>query len=121
MSFLHPIGGNIFWTSVKDNIIKDKKDNKSLLLSGIYYKLFEEDDEWGSQEGIDWYLYLEHLIDLCLGDWVDHLSKMNEAVGERNKHKKVAGNTWLVCFIFKEGFLECIGCILSAFICGKKG
>ena len=42
MSFLHPKGGNIVWTCVKDNITEENEYYKSIGLHGFYYKLFEE-------------------------------------------------------------------------------
>ena len=41
---------------------------------------------------------MKHIIDLWSGYWFKQLSKTNEAVDDRNRHKKVAGNTWLVFF-----------------------
>ena len=42
MSVPHPKGGNIVWTSVKDNITEEKEQCEAIGLSGFDYKLFEE-------------------------------------------------------------------------------
>ena len=39
---------------------------------------------------------MKHIIELCPGDWVDHLSKKNEEVGEINRHQKATGKRRLV-------------------------
>ena len=47
MAIAHPKGGNIFWTCVKDNVIKEKEDYKAIGLCGFDYKLFEEEEGGG--------------------------------------------------------------------------
>ena len=42
MSVPHPKGGNIVWTCVEDNIIKEKEDYKAIGLRGFDNKLFED-------------------------------------------------------------------------------
>ena len=36
--------GNIVWTCVKENIIKENEDYKAIGLCGFGYKLFEEEE-----------------------------------------------------------------------------
>ena len=64
---------------------------------------------------------MKHLIEVWLGDWVEQLSKMNEAVGERNRLHKFTNNIRLVKIISKMEFWKCFGCIILAVIYGKKG
>ena len=42
MAVLHPKGGRIFWTCVKDNSIVKKEDYEDIGICGFDYKLFEE-------------------------------------------------------------------------------
>ena len=62
MSFPHPKGGNIFWTSVKYNIANEKEGYKAIGRRGFYYKLFEEEEGGGVQERLYGYPYLNHII-----------------------------------------------------------
>ena len=39
----------------------------------------------GSREVLEGYPYLNNLIQLCPGDWVKQMSKINEAVGMKNR------------------------------------
>ena len=55
---------------MKDHIIKEKYHYKAIGLCGFDYKLFKEEEFWGTIEGFDGYSYFRHLIQLCLGDWV---------------------------------------------------
>ena len=57
VSVTYPKGGNILWACVKDNIIKEKDQYKSIGLRGFDYKLFEEEDGGGVIEGLDRYTY----------------------------------------------------------------
>ena len=75
MSVPHPKGGNIFCTCVKDNIIEEKEDYKSIGIRGFDYKLFEEEECGGIREVLDVHNYLKHLIQLFLGDWVNQMGK----------------------------------------------
>ena len=56
----------------------------AIVLRDFDSKLFEEDNGGGVRQGIAWYPYLKHLIELCPWDWVEQLSEMNEDIGERN-------------------------------------
>ena len=47
MSVLHPKGGNIVWTFVKDRTIEEKYQYKDIGLHGFDYKLFEEEEGGG--------------------------------------------------------------------------
>ena len=73
---------------MEDNVVGGKEEYKSIGISGFDYKLFEEEEGGGVREGIYGYTYLKHIIELCLGDWFDHLSKINEEINERNLHQK---------------------------------
>ena len=35
-------GGKIVWTCVEDNSIKEKEDNRDIVIYGVNYTLFEE-------------------------------------------------------------------------------
>ena len=114
-------GGNMVWTCVKYNVIKEKEDNKAIGLRGFYYKLFEEEEGGGFREGLEGYPYLKHLIQLWQGDWVNHMSKMNEVVDEHNRLDKCGGKRWLVWHFSNKEFWKYIGCIVLAVTYGKKG
>ena len=47
VSVTHPKRGNIVWTCVNDNTIKEKEDYKDTGLHGFDYKLFEEKQDGG--------------------------------------------------------------------------
>ena len=66
MSVLHPKRGDIVWTCVKDNTIEDKDKYEAIGIRGFGYKLFEEEEGGGIRELLYSYLYLMHLIKLCL-------------------------------------------------------
>ena len=58
---------------MKDHIINKKEDYKYIGLRGFDYKLFEEEEGGGNRKGLDGYTYLKHLIQLCPGDWENHM------------------------------------------------
>ena len=68
VAILHPKGGSIVWNCVKDNIIKEKEGYKDIGLRGFDYKLFEEEEGGGVQEGLYGYPYLKNTIKLWPGD-----------------------------------------------------
>ena len=75
----------------------------------------------GDREGLDGYPYLKHLIQLWSGYWVKNISKMNEAVGMKNRFTVGGGGKQVVHRFNRQEFWICIGCILSAVNYGKKG
>ena len=96
MSVPHPKGRNIVWTYVKDNIIEEKEDYKSIGIRGFDYNLFEEVEGRWIREVLDRYLYLKHLIKLCSEDWVKQMTNTNLAVGEKNRIDNYGRKKWLV-------------------------
>ena len=60
---------------MKDHIIDEKEDYKSIGIRGFEYKLFEEEEGGGTIEVLDGYHYLKNLIKLWLGDWVKQMKK----------------------------------------------
>ena len=42
MEVTHIKGGKIVWTCVEDNSIKEKEDNRDIVIYGVNYTLFEE-------------------------------------------------------------------------------
>ena len=98
MAVPHLKGGNIVWTCAKDNIIKENEDCKAIELHGFDYKLYEKEKDGGFQEGLYRYPYLKHIIQLLPGDWVERISKTNEAVGESNCLDKLGEKRRLVRF-----------------------
>ena len=60
---------------MKDNIITEKEDYKDIGLHGFDDKLFEEEESWGTREGLYGYPYLKHLIQLWPGDWVTRMRR----------------------------------------------
>ena len=40
----HPKGVNIVWNCVKDIIFQKREEYKAIVLHGLYYKVFEEED-----------------------------------------------------------------------------
>ena len=84
LSVPHPKEGNIIWNCLKDNIIEEKDEYKAIEINGFDYKLFEEEDGGGFQEGLYRYPYFMHLIKLWSGVWVKQMSKTNQSVGDNN-------------------------------------
>ena len=78
MSVLHPKGGKIVWTCVKDHVIDEKEDYKDIGLCGFDYKLFEEEEGGGKREGLYGYPYLKHLIQLWPIDWLKQMEKLTK-------------------------------------------
>ena len=112
----YPKGGNIFCTCVKDNIIREKDQYEAVRLCGFDSKLFEEEEDGGIQEVLYGYYYLNHLIKLWPGYWVNQISKMNEVVGDKNHLDNYGGNKRLVCPFRRQYLCKCIGFILSEII-----
>ena len=42
-------GGGVVWACVKDYIINESDDYKTIGPHGFYYKLFEEEEGWGTR------------------------------------------------------------------------
>ena len=109
----YPKGGDIFWTCVKDNIIKEMYQYKAIILRMFDYKLFEEGEYGVIQEGLDGYPYLKHLINLWPGYWFNQMTKMNESVFGKNCLDKSGEKKWLVSPFKRQEFWKRIGCIIS--------
>ena len=92
---LHPKGGNIVWTCVKDNTT-------------------EEEEGGGVQEGLDGYPYLMHITKLWPEDWVKQTAKTNQVVGEKNRLDTSVGRKRLVHPFTRNEFWKYIGRIISA-------
>ena len=73
VSIMHPKGGKIVWTCVKDDIIKENNNYEAIGLSGFDYKLFEEEEGRGVIDGLYGYPYLKHILKLWIGDWVKQM------------------------------------------------
>ena len=60
--------------------------------------------------------YLNFLIKLWSGDWIDQLKRMNLKVDEENGKQRVKGNFWYrkVCRFSSCEFWKNIGCLVSA-------
>ena len=54
-------------------------------------------------------------------DWVKHMVKINEAVGEKNRLDKSWGKKLLVQNVTKNEFWKCIGCIILTVTYESKG
>ena len=63
---------------------------------------------------------MKHIIEFFPGDWVDQMSRINEAVIERNKLQKLGGQTRLVRKISNMEFWKFIECIISRVTHAKK-
>ena len=121
VSFPYPKGGNIVWNCAKNNIIDEEEQYESIGLRGFDYKLFEEEEVEMTREGLDRYPYLNHIIQLWPGDWVEHMAKINEAVGMKNCLKMYGGGKRIVRPLRRQEFWKCIGCIISEITYGRKG
>ena len=97
---------------MKDNIIKEKDDQKYIGIRGFDYKLFEEEESGGVKEGLVGYTYLKHRIKLWPGDWVKQVANMNEAVGENNCLDKYRGRNQLVRHFTKNKLCKFIRYII---------
>ena len=62
-----------------------------------------------------------HLIKFCPVDWVKHMEKINQAVGEKNRLDISGGKIWLVHPFRRQEFWKCIRCVLSAVTYVNKG
>ena len=74
----------------------------------------------GFQEALDGYPYLMHPIKFWPGDWVKHMAKMNQLVGEKNHLDTSVTRKRLVCPFTRNKFWKCIVCILSEVTFGLK-
>ena len=106
---------------MNNRIINKNEQDEAIRLPGFYYKLFEEGEGGGTREGLDGYTYLKHLIQLWPGDWVKHMSKMNEEVGTKNRVTVGGGGKRIVRIFRRQEFWKCIGCILLTVTYGNKG
>ena len=94
---------------MKDNIINEKEGYKDIGLRGFDYTLFEENEGEGTRDGVDGYPYFKNLIQLCPGDWVKQVSKINEAVDVKNRFKMDGEGKRLVCLFKRQDIWKCIG------------
>ena len=81
----HQRGGDIVWTCVKDDIIKENEDYKSIELRGFDYNCFEEEEGVGGSIGIiqvSLFYSSNSVVSsvLCQAD-----GKMNELVDDNNR------------------------------------
>ena len=106
VSVPHTKGGEIVWTCVKNHIIDEKEDYKDIGLCGFDYKLFEEEEGGGTREGLYGYHYLKHRIQLWLGDWMNHMERMNEAVIFKNRFTMYGGGKLVSSSFQKARVLE---------------
>ena len=60
---------------------------------------------------LDGYPCLKHIIKLWPGDWVKHMSKMNEVVGVNNRFTMDGGGKRLVRPFRRQDFWKFICCI----------
>ena len=113
VSVPHTKGGAIVWTFVKDHIIYEKEYYKYIVIRGVYYKLFDEDEGGGNREGLDGYPYLKHLIQFWPGDWVKRMEKINEAVGMKifcgGWGSETVGSSFQNARVLEMYLLRCIG------------
>ena len=67
------------------------------------------------------YNYLKHIIQLWLGNWVNHMSKMNGAIGTNNRLYNSGKKKQVVHTFRSQELWKCIGCILSEVTYRNKG
>ena len=106
---------------MKDHIIEEKEQYEAIGIRGFDCKLFEEEEGMGTKEGLYGYPYLKLLIQLCEGNRVNHMEKMNEAVGMKNRFAVDGGGKRVVRPFNRKEFWKFIGCILSEVTYVKKG
>ena len=61
MAVTHPKGRSIIWTCGKENIIREKKECKDIILKGFDYNIFEEDEGGDVRMVIYGYQYLNNI------------------------------------------------------------
>ena len=105
---------------MKDNIIDGQQDYKDIGLRGFDYKLFGEEEGGRTRQGLYAYHYLKYPIQLCSGDWVKQMTKIDEAVGIKNRYTMDGGGKRLFCHFKRQEFCKFVGCIISEVINGNK-
>ena len=103
-------------------MVEEPSDHEDIGLRGFDFNIFDEDKEGVVREGCS-ELYLEMLIKLWPGDWIDKLKRMNQNVNEENGKQSVKGNVWYrkVCRFSSCEFWKNIGCLISAPTFGLGG
>ena len=76
---------------------------------GLILNYFRKRRVWGTSEGLDEYPYLKDIIQLWTGDWVNHMEKMNEAVGMKNRFTVDGRGEWVVRSFRSQENWKCIG------------
>ena len=120
MSVPHSKQGNLFCTCAKDHIIDEKDQYKAIGLRGFDCKLFGSGEDGGTREGLDRYPYLKHIIQLCPGDRVKQMEKMNEVNGMKNRVTVGGGGKRIVLTFRRQDLWKFVGCVLSAVTYVKK-
>ena len=77
---MHPKGEKIFWACGKDNITKEKKEQKSIGTHGFDYNFFEYEEIGCVIQVIYVYPYLKHIVEFWTGYCKEHLGKKYEWV-----------------------------------------
>ena len=98
---------------MKEQVINENYDYKEIGLNGFDYKLFEEEEGWKKQVGLDRYPYLKHLIQLWIGYCLRQMGKTNEAVCMKNSFTLNVGGKWPVKPFKRQEFWKCTGCTFS--------
>ena len=94
---------------MKDTTIVKKEQYEAIGLFGFDYKLIEEEEGGRFREGLKRHPYLNHLIQLWPGDWVNRMEKMNETYGINNCLDLYGGKKRVVGPFISQEFWECTG------------
>ena len=85
-------GNNFLWEAANNHVVEDPTDHAEIVLSGLGFNLFNEDENGVGREVPSEFPYLLLLINLCTGYWKTQLNSMNQKVDEDNGKSLGIGN-----------------------------
>ena len=77
---------------IDDHVVKDSTDHEEIVLRGFDFNFFDHDEEGVVRDGSSEFPYILMLIQLCPGNGIIQLKRMNQKVDEDNGKALGKGN-----------------------------
>ena len=116
MEFVVHENNKVLLEVVDDNVVEDPTDHEEIGLQEFDFNVFNGDEEGVVREGSMEFPYLLILINICPGDWMTRLNRMNQKVDEDNEKTLNKGNVRYRkgCRFSSNEFWNNICCLVSA-------